>query len=314
MSQENHNSEMELSNLQVQYQSLQEKFCQQEIVNNGLIHEMLHAGISNFKRRNAEIILTYGLLSVTSCWSWYRFDLRFSFMAISVVLFAVIGILEWVSCQKILKIGTEGSDVQTLVRRMEKARTRFSLLWIAGVLALCLWMMWFVSEIGEKLAITNLRSSFIIIAAILTLSIVLIICNIDRLVKMSDELLAHTSRRDEATTTSAYRHSATYWTGLAMLALSLVGLVFKLMHWPFGAILFLLVGLVGVVYVVLTARHLARVVPEKRLTIRIAEAASLFLVVSLVFRMMHYPFSGLLGLVGLSLFVIAILVGLIVKR
>lgn len=305
---------MELSNLQVQYQSLQEKFCQQEIVNNGLIHEMLHAGISNFKRRNAEIILTYGLLSVTACWSWYRFDLRFSFMAISVVLFAVIGIFEWVSCQKILKIGTEGSDVQTLVRRMEKARTRFSLLWIAGVLALCLWMMWFVSEIGEKLAITNLRSSFIIIAAILTLSIVLIICNIDRLVKMSDELLAQTSRRDEATTTSAYRHSATYWTGLAMLALSLVGLVFKLMHWPFGAILFLLVGLVGVVYVVLTARHLARVVPEKRLTIRIAEAASLFLVVSLVFRMMHYPFSGLLGLVGLSLFVIAILVGLIVKR
>jgi hypothetical protein len=314
MSQENHNSEMELSNLQVQYQSLQEKFCQQEIVNNGLIHEMLHVGISNFKRRNAEIILTYGLLSVTACWSWYRFDLRFSFMAISVVLFAVIGIFEWVSCQKILKIGTEGSDVQTLVRRMEKARTRFSLLWIAGVLALCLWMMWFVSEIGEKLAITNLRSSFIIIAAILTLSIVLIICNIDRLVKMSDELLAQTSRRDEATTTSAYRHSATYWTGLAMLALSLVGLVFKLMHWPFGAILFLLVGLVGVVYVVLTARHLARVVPEERLTIRIAEAASLFLVVSLVFRMMHYPFSGLLGLVGLSLFVIAILVGLIVKR
>lgn len=314
MSQENHNSEMELSNLQVQYQSLQEKFCQQEIVNNGLIHEMLHAGISNFKRRNAEIILTYGLLSVTACWSWYRFDLRFSFMAISVVLFAVIGIFEWVSCQKILKIGTEGSDVQTLVRRMEKARTRFSLLWIAGVLALCLWMMWFVSEIGEKLAITNLRSSFIIIAAILTLSIVLIICNIDRLVKMSDELLAQTSRRDEATTTSAYRHSATYWTGLAMLALSLVGLVFKLMHWPFGAILFLLVGLVGVVYVVLTARHLARVVREERLTIRIAEAASLFLVVSLVFRMMHYPFSGLLGLVGLSLFVIAILVGLIVKR
>ena len=314
MSQENHKSEMELSNLQVQYQSLQEKFCQQEIVNNGLIHEMLHAGISNFKRRNAEIILTYGLLAVTACWSWYRFDLRFSFMAISVALFAVIGIFEWVSCQKILKIGTEGSDVQTLVRRMEKARTRFSLLWIAGVLALCLWMMWFVSEIGEKLAITNLRSSFIIIAAILTLSIVLIICNIDRLVKMSDELLAQTSRRDEATTTSAYRHSATYWTGLAMLALSLVGLVFKLMHWPFGAILFLLVGLVGVVYVVLTARHLARVVPEERLTIRIAEAASLFLVVSLVFRMMHYPFSGLLGLVGLSLFVIAILVGLIVKR
>ena len=84
MSQENHNSEMELSNLQVQYQSLQEKFCQQEIVNNGLIHEMLHAGISNFKRRNAEIILTYGLLSVTACWSWYRFDLRFSFMAIKI--------------------------------------------------------------------------------------------------------------------------------------------------------------------------------------------------------------------------------------
>lgn len=311
MSQENHNPEMELTSLQEQYQSLQEKFGQQEIVNNGLIHEMLHAGISNFKRRNAEIILTYGLLAATACWSWYRLDLRLSFMAISVVLFAAIGLFEWFSCHKMLKIGIEDSDVQTLVRKMEKARTCFSLLWIAGVLALCLWLMWFVSEIGDKLIMSDLRISFIIIAAILTLSIILVICNIDRFVKMSDELLAQTSRRGEATTTPAYRHSGAYWTGIAMLTLSLVGLVFKLMHWPFGVILFLLVGLVGIVYVVLTARHLVQAVPKERPIVRIVEAASLFLVASLVFRMMHYPFSGLMGLVGLSLLVIAVVIGLV---
>ena len=304
MSQENHNPEMEVTSLQKQYQSLQEKFGQQEIVNNGLIQEMLHASIANFKRRNAEIILTYGLLAVTTCWSWYRLDLRLSFMVISVVLFAVIGLFEWFSCQRMLKISIEGSDVQTIVRKMEKARTRFSLLWIACVFALCLWLMWFVSEIGERLIITDLRSSFVMIAAVLTLSIVLVICNVDRLVKMSDELLG------EASASPTYRHSSAYWTGIAMLVLSLVGLIFKLMHWPFGALLFMLVGLVGVVYVVLTARHLVQAVPKERLIVRFTETAGLFLVVGLVFKMMHYPFGSLLVIVGLSFLAIAVFIGM----
>lgn len=309
MSQENQNTEKELSNLQEQYRSLQEKFGQQEIVDSSLVHQMLQARLSNFRRRHAEIILTYGLLAVTACWSWYRLDLRLSFMAISVALFSVIGLFEWLSCQKILKIGIEGSDVQTLVRKMEKARTRISLLWIAGVLALCLWMMWFVSEIGGKLIMADLRSALVMIAAVLTLSIILVICNIDRFVRMSDELLAQASRGDEVTT-PAYRHSGTYWTGIAMLVLSLVGLLFKLMHWPFGTLLFMLVGLVGVVFVILTAHHLMRVVPEERTVVRVAESAGLFLVVGLVFRMMHYPFGGLLIFVGLTLFLIAVFIGM----
>ena len=43
---------MELDDLKVQYQSLQEKFNQQEIVNNDLIHEILHTKITGFRRRN----------------------------------------------------------------------------------------------------------------------------------------------------------------------------------------------------------------------------------------------------------------------
>lgn len=315
MSQENHTPEMELSTLQAQYQSLQEKFGQQEIVNAPLIHAMLQTGISNFKRRNAEIILTYALLAATACWSWYRLDLRPLFLALSVALFAAIGLFEWLSCRTILKLNIEDSDIQTLVSKMEKARARFTLLWITGVLALCLWLMWFVAEIGEKLAVTDLRSSFVMIAAVLTLSIILVICNIGRLAKLSDELLAQTSWWHEGISapSPAYHRSGAYWTGVAMLALTLVGLVFKLMHWPFGALLFMAVGLVGVVYVVLTARHLVRALPAERLVVRMSEAASLALVVSVVFKLMHYPFASLLGLVGLALLVITLLVRVIKK-
>ena len=85
MTTENQNQEMELDDLKVQYQSLQEKFNQQEIVNNDLIHEILHTKITGFRRRNMEIMLTYGLLAAAVCWSWYRFDLRFFFMVMSVL-------------------------------------------------------------------------------------------------------------------------------------------------------------------------------------------------------------------------------------
>ena len=147
MTTENQNQEMELDDLKVQYQSLQEKFNQQEIVNNDLIHEILHTKITGFRRRNMEIMLTYGLLAAAVCWSWYRFDLRFFFMVMSVLLFALIGLFEWLSCRKVLKINTEDSDIQSFVRKMERIRTRFSIVWMTGVFALCLWLIWFLCEI-----------------------------------------------------------------------------------------------------------------------------------------------------------------------
>ena len=306
MSQENQNQEMELTNLQEQYHSLQEKLDQQEIVDNTRIHQMLHTGRSNFKRRNAQIILTYGLLAVTACWIWYSLDLRLPFLIISLLHFTLIGFFEWYSCRKIMKINIEDSDVQTLVQKMEKARTRFSLLWITGVFALCLWMMLIISGIGEKLDVTDLRSSFVMIAAILVLSIILIICNISRLAELSDELLAKTTRQEESATSPSYRRSVAYWFGIAMLTLSLIGLVFKLMHWPFGSLLFMAVGLVGPVYVILTAVYLLRLHPKKHTAIVIATIVGLFLVIDMVFKLMHWPFGGVQVLIVLPFILILI--------
>ncbi len=308
MSQENHNQEKELCNLQEQYQSLQEKLGQQEIVNDNRIHEMIQASTTGFKRRNAEIILTYGLLAATACWVWYSLDLRLPFLIISLLLFALIGFFEWYSCRRILKINIEDSDVQTLVQKMEKASTRFSLLWITGVFALCLWMMLIISGIGEKLDVTDLRSSFAMIAAILVLSIVLIICNISRLAALSDELVAKTTRLEKTATPPSYRRSVAYWIGIAMLTLSLIGLVFKLMHWPFGSLLFMSVGLVGPVYVILTAVYLLRLHPKKHIVIVIAAIVGLFLVIDMVFKLMHWPFGGIQVLIVLPFILIAILV------
>ena len=310
MEEKKQNQKTELSSLQMQYKTLQEKFNQQEIVNNDLIHEMLHSKISDFKRRNMEIILTYGLLSAAVCWSWYRFELQISFMVLSVLMFLLIGLFELLSCRKVLKINTVDSDIQTLIQKVKTAQTRFSLVWITGTLALCLWMMWFVTETEGKPGIVPLHSSFIIVTAILTVSIILTIINIGRLAKMSDELLSLTARLNgsEATEAPTYRRSKAFWAGIVMVTLCLVGLVFKLMHWPFGSIIYMLAGASGLVFVLMTGNHLARIVPEERPVIRIAKIAGLFLVANAAFRMFHWPFGDLFGLISLSLLVIAVLV------
>ena len=310
MEEKKQNQEVELSALQMQYKTLQEKFNQQEIVNNDLIHEMLHTKIANFKRRNAEIILTYGLLAATVCWSCFRFELNIPFMVISIILFALVGLFEWFSCRKVLKINTEDAGIQTLVQKMENVCTRCSLVWITGVFALCVWMMWFIFEIGEKRTIPYLRSSFVMVAIILVIAIVLIICNIDRLAKMSDELLAQTSRLNggDAAVTPFYHRSGAYWSGIVMLVLSLVGLIFKLMYWPFGNLILMIAGFAGLVFAWLTARHLVRIVPEERPVIRIAEVAGMFLVFNVESKLFNWPLSNLIGLISVLLLLIAALV------
>ena len=237
-------------------------------------------------------------------------------MIISIVLFALIGLFEWFSCQKVLKINTEDADIQTLVQKMENIRTRFSLVWITGVFALCLWMLWFIYEIGEKRTIPYLRSSFVMVAVILTIVIILIICNIDRLAKMSDELLAQTSRLNgnDSSTILVYHRSGAYWSSIVMLVLYLIVLVFKLLHWPFANFICLAAALSGLVFVILTARHLVRVAPDERSAIRIAEVGCLFLVACMALKILHIPFGNLSGIVGFSLLVVAFLVRLLKSR
>lgn len=310
MEEKKQNQEVELSALQMQYKTLQEKFNQQEIVNNDLIHEMIHTKIANFKRRDAEIILTYGLLAATVCWSCFRFELSIPFMVISIILFGFIGLFEWFSCRKVLKTNTENTDIQTLAQTMKNVCTRFSLVWITGVFALCVWMMWFIFEVGEKRTIPYLRSSFIVVAIILAIAIVLIICNIDRLAKMSDELLEQTSRLngEDATATPNYHRSSAYWSGIVLLVLSLVGLIFKLMYWPFGNLILMVASLAGLVFACLTARHLVRIAPEERPVIRIAEVAGLFLVANAAFNLFDWPLGNIIGFISVLLLLIAALV------
>ena len=196
---------------------------------------------------------------------------------------------------------------------MENSRTRFSLVWITGVFALCLWMLWFIYEIGEKLVIPYLRNPFVMVAVVLTIAIVLIVCNIDRLAKMSDELLAQTSRLNgnDSSTILVYHRSGAYWSSIVMLVLYLIVLVFKLLHWPFANFICLAAALSGLVFVILTARHLVRVAPDERSAIRIAEVGCLFLVACMALKILHIPFGNLSGIVGFSLLVVAFLVRLL---
>lgn len=88
----------------------------------------------------------------------------------------------------------------------------------------------------------------------------------------------------------------------------LIGLFLKLGHLPFGNLTIMVAGVTGLVFVLLTGRHLVRVVPDERLIIRMIEVGCMILVVSLEFRMFHFPLSNLLALVGLSLLLVAALV------
>ena len=309
MEEKKQNQEVELSTLQMQYESLQEKLNEQEIVNNSLIHEMLHSRISGFIRHNIEIVLTYGLLTAAVCWSWYSFEMRLSFMVVSVLLFLLLGLFELLNCRKIQKINTEDYDIKMLVQKTKSARSLFSMVWIVGVFAICLWLMWFVNELGAKQENLFLRPSFIIVAAILVISIILIINNIGRLAKMSDELLSLTARLngDDPIEPAACRRGKVYWTGILMVALCLVGLIFKLMHRPFGSLLFMAAGASGLVFVLTAGNHLAHIVPEEKPVIRIAEVACLLLVANAAFRMFHWPFGNLFGIISLALLLIAVL-------
>lgn len=307
------NHEMELSTLQTQYKALQEKFNQQEIVNNNLIQEMLKAGMAVFRRRFVEIVLTYGLLAATVCWSWYRFDLRFYFMIVSVILFALMGLMEWLSCWKVMKINTNNIDVQTLEEKMKGLRTNFTLLWLMGVFALCLWMMWFIVEIGGQLMGSGLGVSGVLLTGVLGMSIILIIWNIDRLARMIDHLISQTLRLNgsDRGEVPVFHRSGAYWMGLVMLALTLIGLVFKLMHWPFGALIMLASGTAGLTFVWLTCRYLALVAPEEQSVIQISKYGGLLLVSCLVFKLTHWPGGNLLGLVSVVLFAVATIVWLV---
>ena len=163
-------------------------------------------------------------------------------------------------------------------------------------------------------------------AIVLVLSTILIIINIGRLSKTIDEMLtplsatkplsAQTSPslKGNTPTKSTYYRSGAYWTGIVMLALNLIGLVFKMLHWPFANLFYMSVILVGPLFVILTARHLVRVLPNERQVIRFSEIAGLFLIISMVFKIMHYPFGNLLGLIGLLLLVTAVLISFVKKR
>ena len=64
------------------------------------------------------------------------------------------------------------------------------------------------------------------------------------------------------------------------------------------------------VFVLLTGRHLARIVPEERPVIRIAEVAFLFFIINTTNEMFHFPLPrhNLLAITCLLLLLIAALV------
>jgi len=316
MEEKKRNQEMELTDLQKQYKGLQEKFKEQEIVGGGLIHEMLHTKLMDLRRRNVEIVLTYGLLAAAVCWSWHCFGLSWGFMAVSMLLFLFLGLFELLSSKKVRSINAADADIKTLTRRMRDAQIRFSLVWSTEAFALCLWTMWFVIELGPKLETDSLRDSFFIVAVIITIAIILAITSLNRLAKMGDELAALTARLDDSkgAKRATYRGGKAYWSGIVMVALSLVGLIFKLMHWPFGSLIMMAAVATGLVFVLQTGKHLELLVPEERGVIRIAKIAGMLLVVNAAFMLFHWPFGGFFGLLSLALIAAAILLHSLKKR
>lgn len=317
MEEKNIKQEKKSFSLETQYRQLQEKINQQEITSNDIIHDILHTGIATIRFHIGEIILIYGLLTATICWSWYQFKLQFYFMIASIILFVMIGLMEWFSFRKLIKINTENSDIQTIANKIKGVRTFSSLMWVMDVCLLCIWMLWFIFEVGDKRMIVELQNSFSILTITLSTFIILIIWNMNRLSKMIDNIVAQTLYLKGSTNEKMliFHHSEAYWTGILTLIVSLIGLIFKLMYWPFGNIILLLSGVMELIFIWLTCRRLKYILPKEYKIIKSVGCGCMFVIASLMFNLLHWPFGNLLGLIGLFIFVsIMIIVGIKFNR
>ena len=124
------NSNITLEPLQAQYNALQEKFSQQENLNDELIQSMIKSKLSVFNQHRAEIFLTYGLLIGIMIVSWSFSTVRVGFMLASVVMFLLMAAIEWLFCRKMLYAGEGHDDIQTFEENVNRSNKRYFLLWV----------------------------------------------------------------------------------------------------------------------------------------------------------------------------------------
>ena len=299
------NTEMSLEPLRAQYNALQEKFSQQETLNDELIQNIIRSKLSGFYRHRAIIFPIYTLLINVVFTSWCFSPIRLGFMLASVAIFLLMAIIEMKSCGKIMYGGAGDVDLQTFRESVSRLNKRYFLLWILSVFIMCLWIFALIYECIYRYEVCEFGSQFMVTAISLTFSILLVFWNMHRLITLCDELSNQIMQNKEENTSvvPGYRHSASYWSGIVMLVLSLVGMNLKLFHLPFGSITFIAASLAGIVYVITTARYVVRVIPECRVYSGITAAAFIFILLGMLFKIQHYPLDNLLLILGVVLLV-----------
>ena len=300
------NSNITLEPLQAQYNALQEKFSQQENLNDELIQSMIKSKLSVFNQHRAEIFLTYGLLIGIMIVSWSFSTVRVGFMLASVVMFLLMAAIEWLFCRKMLYAGEGNDDIQTFEENVNRSNKRYFLLWVFEVFVMCLWIFGLIYECIYRYEVCEFGPRLMTLAISLTFCIFLIFWNMHRLISLCDELSAQIVRSDGENTSKvpSYRHSASYWSGIVMLVLSLIGMNLKLFHLPFGSITFIAASIAGIVYVITTARYVTRVIPECRVYSVITAVAFVFILLGMLFKIQHYPLDNLLIIVGVVLLIL----------
>lgn len=299
------NSNITLEPLQAQYNALQEKFSQQETLNDELIQGIIRSKLSGFNRHLATIFPIYGLLINIIITSWCFSPIRLGFMLASVVMFLLMAAIEWIFCRKILYAGAGDVDLQTFKENIGRLNKRCFLLWILSVFMMCLWIFALIYECIYRYEVCEFGPQLMIPAISLTFSILLVFWNMHRLITLCDELSIQILQNKEESTSvvPSYRHSASYWSGIVMLVLSLIGMNLKLFHLPFGSITFIAASIAGIVYVITTARYVTRVIPECRVYSGITAVAFVFILLGMLFKIQHYPLDNLLLIVGVVLLV-----------
>ena len=284
------NTEMSLEPLQAQYNALQEKFSQQETLNDELIQSIIRSKLSGFNRHRAIIFPIYTLLINVVFTTWCFSPIRLGFMLASVAIFLLMAIIEMKSCGKIMYGGAGDVDLQTFKESVSRLNKRYFLFWILSVFIMCLWIFALIYECIYRYEVCEFGSQFMVTAISLTFGILLVFWNMHRLITLCDELSSQILQNKEENTSvvPGYRHSASYWSGIVMLVLSLVGLNLKLFHLPFGSITFIAASLAGIVYVITTARYVVRVI---------------LILLGMLFKIQHYPLDNLLLIVGVVLLV-----------
>lgn len=221
MENQNNNNLSELDQLKVQYETLKERFEQQEIVNDRLMKSSIKHSTDFYKRYRRVQIILYPLLAIIGflCIKWYQgndLSLMLFWGSYCAVCFAV----ELWMTQKLQTKTMENKDLLTLSNQARSYKKLFSLfivLYTIPVLILVMGVL--LSNLGTLTHLPNLGTCLIIFSVVLVATLFLGIVEFHFKTKPCDEIIWQIEAAEPSTNKKTGLDRTQKWFHIAMIVL-----------------------------------------------------------------------------------------------